>query len=96
MSKEAVFALKLESELREQFMGEARAAHRPASQLVRELMREYVDRQRASREQDAWLRGEIERGVRDANDPNVRRGSHEDVSARWAARRADLVKRAGE
>lgn len=33
MSKEAVFSLKLESELRDQFMAEAEAAHRPASQI---------------------------------------------------------------
>jgi len=46
MSKEAVFTLKLESDLRVAFMSEAQAAHRPASQVLRELMREFVQRQR--------------------------------------------------
>jgi len=46
MSKEAVFTMKLEPELRDAFMAEAQASHRPASQVVRELMREFVDRQR--------------------------------------------------
>jgi hypothetical protein len=39
MSKEAVFTMKLEPELRDAFMAEAEASHRPASQVVRELMR---------------------------------------------------------
>ena len=39
MSKEAVFTMKLEPELRTEFMAETEAADRPASQVVRELMR---------------------------------------------------------
>src|SRR3546814_5837594 len=35
MSKEVQFTMKLEPELRDQFMAEAEAAHRPASQVVR-------------------------------------------------------------
>jgi len=42
MLKEAVFTTKLESELRAEFM--AAAFHRPASQILRELMREFVQR----------------------------------------------------
>lgn len=34
MSKHAVFTMKLETELRDQFMAEAQASHRPASQIV--------------------------------------------------------------
>jgi hypothetical protein len=48
--KEAVFTLKLEPELRDAFMAEAEADHRPASQVVRELMREYIQRRRQQRE----------------------------------------------
>ena len=33
MSKQAVFTMKLEPELRAEFMAEAEAAHRPASQV---------------------------------------------------------------
>jgi hypothetical protein len=46
MSKIAVFTLKLEPELRDQFIAEAEAALRPASQFERELMPEIVQRQR--------------------------------------------------
>src|SRR3546814_12364947 len=52
--------MKLESELREQFMAEADAAHRPASQVVRELMREFVQRQRQAREYDEFLQRKVE------------------------------------
>lgn len=42
MAKEAVFTMKLEPELRDAFMAAAAAADRPASQIVREFMRGYV------------------------------------------------------
>ncbi len=60
MSKEAVFTMKLEPELRDAFMAEAEASHRPASQVVRELMREFIERQRQARESDAFLRTKVE------------------------------------
>jgi hypothetical protein len=47
--------MKLEPELRADFMAEAQAAHRPASQVLRELMRDFVQRQRQSREHDEFL-----------------------------------------
>lgn len=59
MPKEAVFTMKLEPELRAEFMAEAEAAHRPASQIVRELMREYVQRQRQAREYDEFLHRKV-------------------------------------
>ena len=40
MAKEAVFTMKLEPELRDAFMAEAAELDRPASQIVRELMRD--------------------------------------------------------
>jgi len=96
MPKEAMFTLKLEPELREQFMAEAEATHRPASQIVREFMRDFVKQQRAAREHDAWFRAEVEQGIREANDPNVKRIPHEEISAKWRRQRTKLVKRAGE
>ena len=60
MSKEAVFTMKLEPELRAQFVAEAEAVHRPASQIVRELMREFVERQRQAREYESFLSRKVE------------------------------------
>ena len=89
MPKEAVFTMKLEPELRTEFMAEAEAAHRPASQVVRELMREFVQRQREMREYDEFLRHKVE-----ADRASMRAGSgrpDEEVEAEFAARRASVA-----
>lgn len=84
MSKEAVFTMKLESELREAFMAEAEAAHRPASQVVRELMREYVEHQREAREYEDFLAVKVSASRR-----SLHAGEgidHADVEAEFARR----------
>ena len=85
MSKEAVFTMKLEPELRAAFMAEAEAAHRPASQVLRELMREFVQRQREVREYDEFLRRKVEAGR--ASMRAGRGRSNEKVEATFAAKR---------
>ena len=93
MSKEAVFTMKLEPELRAEFMAEAEAAHRPASQILRDLMREFVQRQREAREHEAFMRTK----VAEARE-QIRAGAYasaEEVEARFAARRAQLLGKAG-
>jgi len=60
MPKEAVFTMKLEPALRDAFMSEAQTSHRPASQILRELMRDYVQRQRQAREYDEFLSRKVE------------------------------------
>ena len=52
MSKEAVFTMKLEPELRADFMAEAAGEDRPASQIMRELMRGYIEQRRQARSND--------------------------------------------
>ena len=86
MSKEAVFTMKLEPELRDQFMAEAEASHRPASQVVRELMREFIERQREARDYEAFLGRKVEAG-RVSMHAGVGR-SNDEVEASFAARRA--------
>jgi hypothetical protein len=65
MPKEAVFTIKLEADLRDAFMAEAAATHRPASQLVREFMRDFVQHQREAREHDAWFRAKVQEALDD-------------------------------
>jgi len=92
MPKEAVFTMKLEPELRDEFMAEADAVHRPASQVVRELMREFVQRQREARDYDAFLRRKV-----DVARSSMRAGrgkSNDDVEAAFAARRARATSKA--
>lgn len=89
MSKEAVFTMKLEPELRAAFMAEAEAAHRPAPQVLRELMREFVQRQRDAREYDDFLRRKVEGGR-----ASMRIGHghpNDEVEAAFAARRAGVA-----
>ena len=86
MSKQAVFTMKLESELRAEFMAEAKAAHRPASQILRELMREFVQRQREAREYDEFLRRKVE-AARVSMQAGLGR-SDDEVEVDFAKRRA--------
>lgn len=88
MSKLAVFTLKLESELRDQYMAECEASHRPASQIVREMMREFVHAQKESREYEEFLQRKV-----DASRASIRAGreiSNDDLEAEFAARRAQV------
>lgn len=92
MSKEAVFTMKLEPELRAEFMAEAAAAHRPASQVLRELMREFVQRQREAREYEAFLHGKVEAARVSMRADRGR--SNDEVEAIFAAKRAQAASRA--
>lgn len=86
MSKQAVFTMKLEPELRENFMAEAAGEDRPASQVMRELMRGYIEQRRQSREYDDYLREKVEAGR-----ASMRAGlgrSNDEVEATFAAKRA--------
>jgi predicted transcriptional regulator len=92
MPKEAVFTMKLEPELRADFMAEAEAAHRPASQVLRELMRDFIKRQREEREYDEFLSRKV-----DASRVSMRAGvsySNDEVELMFAARRLGVTSQA--
>lgn len=92
MTKEAVFTMKLELELRTAFMAEANAAHRPASQVLRDLMREFVQRQREAREYEKYLRRKVETAR-----ASMRAGvghPNEEIAVEFAARRSRKKRRA--
>lgn len=86
MSKEAVFTMKLEPELRAEFMAAAQATHRPASQVLRELMREYVQRQHDAIGYDEYFARKVAAGR--ASMQADQGCSNEEVEAEFAARRA--------
>jgi hypothetical protein len=90
MSKEAVFTMKLEPELRAEFIAEAEAAHRPASQILRDLMREFIQRQREAREYDAYLLQKVETAR-----VSMRTGqglTNDEVEAEFTVRRANAMR----
>lgn len=92
MSRQAVFTMKLEPELRADFMAAAKAAHRPASQVLRELMRDYVQQQREAHDYDELLRRKVEQAR--AQIAEGQHFSNEQVEAEAAARRAELLEKA--
>lgn len=93
MAKQAVFTLKLEPELRDDFMAAAEASNRPASQILREMMREFVQHQHETHAYDAFLRRKV-----DVARASMRAGlgrSNDDVEAEFAMRRVELLQKAG-
>lgn len=86
MSKEAVFTMKLEPDLRDAFIAEANAVHRPASQVVRDLMREFIQRQQQARDYDAFLHAKVAIARQEITEGKY--SSAVEVDARFAARRA--------
>jgi len=61
MPKESVFTLKLEPDLRRAFVAVVRTNDQTASQVVRDLMREYIDRHRLAGEYAEFLGAKVER-----------------------------------
>ena len=92
MSKEAVFTMKLELELRDAFMAEAEASHRPASQVMRELMRDFIQHQREGREYEEFLGRKV--AAARASVEAGRGRSNDEVAARFAKRRASAAAKA--
>lgn len=88
MSKDAVFTMKLDAELRSEFMAQAVDEDRPASQIVRELMREYIEQRRHVREYDSYLRDKVDAGR--AAMLAGRGRSHAEIEQEFAARRTQV------
>ena len=91
MAKEAVFTMKLEPELRDAFMAAAKDADRPASQIVREFMRDYVEQ---DREHVAWLQRKVDKARESIAAGRGR--SDDEVRAEFADRLAKRERRARE
>jgi predicted transcriptional regulator len=86
---ETTFTFRVDEALKAAFTDAARAHDRPGSQLLREFMRDYVEKA----EHDAWFRAEIEQGQRELADPTIEPIPHEQLLAEWEAERAGLLAR---
>lgn len=62
MAKEVQMSIKMEAELRDQFIAVAAAMHRPAAQIVRELMRAYILRHETPNAETLAAIEAVERG----------------------------------
>ena len=86
---ETTFTFRVDDELKAAFSNVAKAHDRPGSQLLRDFMRDYVEKA----EHDAWFRAEVEQGLRELEDPNVELIPHEQVVAEWEVEKAELLAR---
>ena len=89
MSTKAVFTMKLEPELRDEFMAATAEDDRPASQVVRELMRGYLDQRRKARDYEDYVREKVE-----AARASMRAGqgrSNDEVEATFSAKRRQVM-----
>ena len=89
MSKQAVFTMKIEPELRAEFMSVAMEEDRPASQILRELMRTYIKQRAQKLEYEDFLRQKVEAG-RDSMRLNEGR-SNDAVEAKFSERRMQIT-----
>ena len=88
MPKSQVFTFKLEPELRDAFTAETEALDRPASQVLRELMRGFVQERQEARDYDRFVREKVAEG--DADIAAGRVLSQQQVKQRARTRRARL------
>lgn len=77
---ETTFTFQVDETLKEQFIAAAGERNRSGEELLRALMRDFVDR-----EYDEWFRRQVQAGVDDANAGDL--VPDEAVEAEFAARR---------
>ena len=95
MSKEAVFTMKLEPELRDALMADAVEVDRPASQIMRELLKDYLrKREEEKRSYDDFLRRKVERSRASIAAGHVH--AQAEIEADVAARRERFLRLAAE
>ena len=88
---ETTFTFRVGQELKTAFTEAARANNRPGSQLLRDFMRDYVERS----EHQAWFRAEVEQSLREADDPNVEWVPHDEILRSWKAHHAAPIQKKG-
>ncbi len=92
---QTTFTFRVDDELKAAFAEAAEAQDRKSAQLLRVLMRDAVARFQEAHSHDSWFRGEVARGLGEADDPAVRRVPDAEARSNWRRQRAELVRRAG-
>ena len=91
---EATFTFRVEEELKAAFAAAAKREDQTGAQLLRRFMREYVKDRQEKTEHDAWFRRQVQIGIASANAGNLL--PQEEVEERFAARRAETLRKPGE
>ncbi|HGT3442348.1 hypothetical protein VUS21_04220 [Pseudomonas aeruginosa] len=88
---EATFTFRVDEALKNEFATAAKARDRTGAQLLRDFMREFVQKQQEVAEHDAWFRREVQAGLDSASAGRLVPAS--EVEAKFAARRAATRRR---
>jgi len=84
---ESTFTFRVEETLKAEFSNAAKANDRTGAQLLRDFMRDFVQRQNDATAHDTWLRQQVQSGLDAANAGDL--VSAEEVEAEAAAWRAE-------
>lgn len=84
---ESTFTFRVDETLKTNFTTAARARDRTGAQLLRDFMREFVQRQQEAAEHDAWFRRQVQSGIDSANAGDLI--PSDEVEAEAAAWRAE-------
>ena len=88
---EASFTFRVDEALKNAFAAAAKARDRTGAQLLRDFMREFVQKQQAVAEHDAWFRRQVQAGLDSADAGRLVPAT--EVEARFGARRAATRRR---
>ena len=88
---EASFTFRVDEALKNAFAAAAKARDRTGAQLLRDFMREFVQKQQEVAEHDAWFRRQVQAGLDSADAGRLVPAI--EVEARFAARRAATRRR---
>lgn len=83
---ETTFTFRVDEALKTEFATIAKAHDRTGAQLLRDFMREYVQRQREADEHDAWFHRQVQASLDSANAGRLVPAA--EAEAKFAARRA--------
>ena len=68
---EATFTFRVDESLKQEFASAAKSRDRHAAQLLRDFMRDFVQKQREAAEYDQWFRSQVQQGLDAANAGDV-------------------------
>lgn len=88
---EATFTFRVDEALKAEFTQAAKAKDRTAAQLLRDFMRDFVQRQNEAAEYDAWFRREVQMALDEADDGKLVPAA--EVEADAAVWRAEMRRR---
>jgi predicted transcriptional regulator len=88
---ETTFTFRVDEALKSEFSTAAKEHDRTGAQLLRDFMRDYVQRQQEAAVHDAWFRRQVQIGLESANAGDLM--STEEVEAEAAAWRSETLRK---